>query len=238
MSMSYSPAETEIESDTELDSNTQKSRRLGADADEDKGEGVDADGGKTEKRRRVGAEDEEKGQGADADGKVKVIGKTEQTAIEYWSTRTSRLALIYRDTKFDRRFSWQLAGESHAGSLESQLEHCHACVQARLIRGYIKGFKIGITHLPTERMYNPRFGYRTFGFGEMILLAAHVDCDIIADLEKGLLVTYRRYNRADQCVNPHGHALCLNRAPGGESATHGFSPFFVYMVIKSTLLFD
>ena len=131
MSMSYSPAETEIESDTELDSNTQKSRRLGADADEDKGEGVDADGGKTEKRRRVGAEDEEKGQGADADGKVKVIGKTEQTAIEYWSTRTSRLALIYRDTKSDRRFSWQLAGKSHAGSLESQLEHCHACVQAR-----------------------------------------------------------------------------------------------------------
>ena len=55
--------------------------------------------------------------------------------------------------------------------------------------------------------------------------------EFIARQEQLAIARYRRFNRCNMLVNEHGHVGCQNRAPGGENAHHGISPFFLYVVV-------
>ena len=97
-------------------------------------------------------------------------------------------------------------------------------------RGYLKGFKIGATHLPVQRWqrYEADVNHR---WHEMVIVAVTESLDEIKRLEKSVISAFRRYDVRGICVNlVGGHHLCLNRQPGGESLNHGLSPFFLYVV--------
>ena len=105
--------------------------------------------------------------------------------------------------------------------------HTHACavIQSMLTAGYIKGFKIGITFVPIWRWHQ----YKAKHYKWMILVAVHDNSDVIAMLERSLIAIFRKYCPQGILRNPWGHHLCENRNPGGESAHHGCSPFFLYV---------
>ena len=56
--------------------------------------------------------------------------------------------------------------------------------------------------------------------------------DDVAAMEAALIGCYRRFDRSGKHVGNPGHHLCCNRAPGGENAHVGHSPFFVYVVFQ------
>ena len=51
-------------------------------------------------------------------------------------------------------------------------------------------------------------------------------CDFIAKQETDALKRYRKLDREGHVVNDLGDDRCMNRAPGGESHGHGYSPHF------------
>ena len=111
-------------------------------------------------------------------------------------------------------------------------DHSVRYVQKMLERGYVKGFKIGATHLPVQRWqrYKEEIMHR---WREMVIVAVTESLDEIKRLETSVISAFRKYNACGICINPvSGHPLCLNRLPGGESLNHGHSPFFLYIVRK------
>ena len=154
-----------------------------------------------------------------------------QTALEYWANVSCRFKSEHALTLKDKRISWSLHDDLLAmDNFESQLMHCQSMIDSRLNAQYFNGFKIGITYVPHTRwrMYRRSDPH----FSEMHLLCVHNDADFIMALECALLDVYRRYTRKDELGNPKGHALCLNRASGGESGSHGFAPHFVYLTVR------
>ena len=111
-------------------------------------------------------------------------------------------------------------------------DHSVRYVQKMLERGYVKGFKIGATHLLVQRWkrYREEIMHR---WREMAIDAVTESLDEIKRLEKSVISAFRRYDTRGILVNGvSGHPLCLNRLPGGESLDHGHSPFFLYIVRK------
>ena len=104
-----------------------------------------------------------------------------------------------------------------------------------LATGCVEKFKIGITFQPARRWTNPRYGYQVLGYTTMVICYASESSDVIAEMEEGLIALYRVFDRSGQYVQKDrrdGDVRCANRAPGGESAHHGHSPFFLYVVAK------
>ena len=88
-------------------------------------------------------------------------------------------------------------------------------------------FKIGITYLPWKRIQ-----YHDYvSMKRMVISLISEDSGRIAQAEIDAIALFRRVNRDNIIVNPQGDRRCLNRAPGGESAHHGISPFFLYVVV-------
>lgn len=152
---------------------------------------------------------------------------------KYWGGRTGRFTEIWRAVNSDSTFSSML---SHhfilADDLEHQIHHATTIINDRLAYGYINTFKVGITYKPVERFHDTNYGYSTDGFHAMILLVVSDMPDFIISIERELIRRYRKFDRRGQLINASGHALCSNRAEGGESGTHGISPFFVYVALR------
>ena len=88
-------------------------------------------------------------------------------------------------------------------------------------------FKIGITYLPWKRIQ-----YHDYvSMNRMVISLISEDSGRIAQAEIDAIALFRRVDRDNLIVNPQGDRRCLNRAPGGESAHHGISPFFLYVVV-------
>jgi len=150
--------------------------------------------------------------------------------MDIWLGRCSRMAQILADCRSDRRLHLDLPlPDLTTAALHSHAQHR---IDDRLARGYVGGFKLGITHKPWDRWVNPGFGYRAKGYKELAFYVITESSDVVAKLERDLLMTYRRYGKDGNLVNGHGHALCLNRNPGGEGAHHGCSPFFLYLAVR------
>ena len=64
----------------------------------------------------------------------------------------------------------------------------------------------------------------------MVSVFTSENSDWIAQAEADAIAHHRRLGRGGVLVNARGDARCLNRNPGGESAHHGISPFFLYVV--------
>ena len=108
-------------------------------------------------------------------------------------------------------------------------------IREMLATGFVEKFKIGITFQPARRWTNPKYGYQVLGYTTMVICYASESSDVIAEMEEGLIALYRVFDRSGQYVQKDrrdGDVRCANRAPGGESAHHGHSPFFLYVVAK------
>ena len=92
--------------------------------------------------------------------------------------------------------------------------------------------KIGITYQPVIRWSNRRYGYQHLAYTGMKLIYVFESSDKVADMEKALIGIYRWKDRDGKIVGKPGDRRCANRAPGGESAHVGYSPFFVYITFR------
>ena len=153
--------------------------------------------------------------------------------FSFWTdTIGDRFAEVYSASTLDAAVTWRLNPEmSEVDDLQRQLAHCRAIIEETLRDGYVKAFKIGITHQPVQRFRNEGYGYVTRKYSELCIVATSDNPFFIAQCEIELLTTYRRHDH-NGCVNIHGHPLCQNRKPGGEGAFHGRAPFCCYMAIR------
>ena len=95
-------------------------------------------------------------------------------------------------------------------------------------------FKIGITYWPSRRFEMQ--DYRRLPL--MIVALISEQCDWVAAQETAAIARYRVRDRKGRVVNERGDARCLNRAPGGESHGHGYSPHFLYLVFGGRTYFQ
>ena len=168
---------------------------------------------------------------SDSEVDAHMTGGTMESPIEYWTRVSHRFGAVLAATQADTRIVWSLPATQELDSPEFQFNHCVEVVETRLGQEYLNGFKVGITFIPWDRWANTRFGYRKFGFTELIIMAASESSDAIASLETRLIDKWRRQDRRGNFTGG-GHVLCLNRAPGGEGAHHGVSPFFLYLAVR------
>ena len=105
-------------------------------------------------------------------------------------------------------------------------------IRAILNMGGVSAFKIGITCHPAHRWSNRRYGYQHGIYSEMHVIYVSESSDKVVAMEKALIRIYRRYDRSGNYVGKPGDPRCGNRAPGGENAHVGYSPFFVYVVFQ------
>ena len=108
-----------------------------------------------------------------------------------------------------------------------------AHVDRILAQGYVRCFKVGITHKVAWRWCDRVSGYRTLGYRRLDVLAVSDRSDDIVIAETSVIDRYRRYGPGGQVRlgadgDPLGHQLCRNRSPGGEGAHHGLAPFALY----------
>ena len=87
-------------------------------------------------------------------------------------------------------------------------------------------FKIGITYMPWNRITYADYRHDD---RKMIMSLVSDSSELIAAAEENAISRYRPMDRAGQRIEG-GDPRCQNRAPGGEGAHHGFSPFFCYVV--------
>ena len=95
-------------------------------------------------------------------------------------------------------------------------------------------FKIGITYWPSRRFEMQ--DYRRLPL--MIVALISEQCDWVAVQERAAIAHYQVRDRKGRVVNERGDARCLNRAPGGESHGHGYSPHFLYLVFGGRTCFQ
>ena len=137
------------------------------------------------------------------------------------------LDVIMESTSKVRNIVWDLCPGGH-----NPLSHIHKVVELMLQIHAVSTFIIGITYAPLKRWTDERFGYKQRGFRELRVVAHHDDADVIAQLERQAIEKHRRYNPSGYLVNAAGHLLCGNRNPGGESASHGVAPHFLYVAVR------
>ena len=156
-----------------------------------------------------------------------------ESIIEFWCDNIPRFTSVFQSTERDSCITWRLHPDVPAiDCMPTQIRHAREVIDGVLEAGYVRCFKVGLTHKPVERYRNELYGYETLKYSELIILICSDNAGFIARAETLLLSTYRRYNTNDQCINTSGHALCKNRKPGGEGAYHGEPPYFVYLAIR------
>ena len=144
-----------------------------------------------------------------------------------WAGRITRFTAVKRASSACRIAVWELPEFSLAEDSNAQYSHCKGVIDGLLTRGFIAGFKIGITYLPFERAE----AYKLQGYKEFRVMAVHDDADRIKTLERRLIDAFRRYGPGGRLFSLYGHCLCHNRNPGGESGDHGLAPFCCYVAL-------
>ena len=132
---------------------------------------------------------------SDSEVDAHMTGGTMESPIEYWTRVSHRFGAVLAATQADTRIVWSLPATQELDSPEFQFNHCVEVVETRLGQEYLNGFKVGITFIPWDRWANTRFGYRNFGFTELIIMAASESSDAIASLETRLIGKWRRQDR-------------------------------------------
>ena len=145
-----------------------------------------------------------------------------------WVGRITRFAGVLEASSRCTIALWDLLAFSIADDADAQFAHCMDVMDYLLGRGYIAGFKIGITHLPFDRAE----AYKLEGYYQFRVMSVHDDANRITALEQKVIAEFRRYGPGGQLVSLDGHVLCLNRNPGGESGDHGLAPFCCYVALK------
>ena len=111
-----------------------------------------------------------------------------------------------------------------------------AFVDQRLEKGYVKGFKVGITSDILRRWdHDPSLqdalrGYKQMGFHQMNVLLSARQTGVVGTIETRLLDKYRTYDYERKVNRQKGDHRCLNQRKGGENADFGQGPYFVYVV--------
>ena len=124
---------------------------------------------------------------------------------------------IWEQCADTKAIKWDLAGPEEC----HEIWHGADFIRSILWEGNRRcKFKIGITHLPLNRWFQPLYGYKAEGFHRITFIYVSENSDDTADMEKALLEVFGNKDR------------CLNKSAGGESAHHGYSPFFVYVAMK------
>ena len=117
---------------------------------------------------------------------------------------------------------------------EYVFEHCCQRIEHRLVEGYVRNFKIGITSDPVRRFNNipcatdTMAGYRAEGYHVMWVLASSGQRGIVGPLEVKLLNIFRFNDYESKRTRPSGHHLCANQRKGGEGADYGPGPYYLY----------
>ena len=166
----------------------------------------------------------------EADTNDDEFGKTDD-AVAFWLSADSRFAIVCHEINQDPRIVFNFAPLKHRTNFPEQLTHCRNAIDSVLAKGFVRSFKVGITFTPLHRFRNARYAYVRQGYKQMMLLFCDDDPEAVTTMEIELLKVYRMHSRSG-LINPSGHVLCANRAPGGESGHHGVSPFFVYSVFS------
>ena len=135
--------------------------------------------------------------------------------------------LTNMELSLNHAISWQLPEPEAA----EDIFHGHHIIKDMLNNGASK-IKIGITYQPVIRWSNPRYGYQHLAYTGMKLIYVFESSDKVAAMEKALIGIYRWKDRDGKIVGKPGDRRCANRAPGGESAHVGYSPFFVYIAFR------
>ena len=146
--------------------------------------------------------------------------------LRFWRGLTN-MEQHMASVSLNHAISWQLPEPEAA----EDIFHGHHIIKDMLNNGASK-IKIGITYQPVIRWSNPRYGYQHLAYTGMKLIYVFESSDKVAAMEKALIGIYRWKDRDGKIVGKPGDRRCANRAPGGESAHVGYSPFFVYIEFR------
>ena len=146
--------------------------------------------------------------------------------LHFWRGLTN-MEQHMASVSLNHAISWQLPEPEAA----EDIFHGHHIIKDMLNNGASR-IKIGITYQPVIRWSNRRYGYQHLAYTGMKLIYVFESSDKVADMEKALIGIYRWKDRDGKIVGQPGDRRCANRAPGGESAHVGYSPFFVYIAFR------
>ena len=171
--------------------------------------------------------DADKGDSEAKHRRVSVDDTDDTTTLRFWRGLTN---MAHHISMVDRHpeITWHLPEPAEADLAIHGTRH----IRAILNMGGVSAFKIGITCHPAHRWCNRRYGYQHGIYSEMHVIYVSESSDKVAAMEKALIRIYRRYDRSGIYVGKPGDPRCGNRAPGGENAHVGYSPFFVYVVFQ------
>ncbi len=170
-------------------------------------------------------------------------GSRSECMLTFWGVPSDATNLIHymhwkrmddvvRQTQQEPRITWRLLCPKYLEQMpESERRarvntHINVILNENLSTSSNAVFKIGITYLPWKHIQY----YDYASMKRMVISLISEDSGRIAQAEIDAIALFRRVDRDNLIVNPQGDHRCLNRAPGGESAHHGISPFFRYGV--------
>ena len=91
------------------------------------------------------------------------LAATEMTYVQFWQGRVHRSIAVFADVNTDPRITTNFSTADKALNFGQPLEHATAAIHAKLAKGYICQFKIGITYIPRHRFTNGLNGYAPLG---------------------------------------------------------------------------
>ena len=188
------------------------------------------------------------GSSSDADEAVAAAvdvqsGSDDDCMLTFWAVPSDATNLIHYmhwkrmddvvwHTQQEPRITWRLLQPKYLENVPDNERrarvntHINVILNENLSTSSNAVFKIGITYLPWKRIQY----YDYASMKRMVISLISEDSGRIAQAEIDAIAQHRRVCRDNLIVNPQGDHRCLNRAPGGESAHHGISPFFLYVV--------
>ena len=92
-----------------------------------------------------------------------------------------------------------------------------AAIDETLRQGYVRSFKVGLSHKIAGRWSKHDDGYRALGYQQMVVLAVSDDSRVIAKAETGVIGRYRHYD-------PRGIVV--------RDAAGQVSPFALYVAFR------
>ena len=162
----------------------------------------------------------------ESEAKRSRVSVDDTTTLRFWRGLTNMAHHIYLVDGIPE-ITWHVPEPAEADAIFHGARH----IEAILNMG-VTEFKIGITCHPARRWSNRRYGYQHERYSGMNVIYVSESSDKVAAMETALIGRYRYFDRSGCYVGNPGHPRCRNRAPGGENAHVGYSPFFVYVVFQ------
>ena len=173
----------------------------------------------------VHSSDDDADQG-ESEAKRSRVSVDDTTTLRFWRGLTNMAHHIYLIDGIPE-ITWHLPEPAEADEIFHGARHIEA-----ILNMAVTELRIGITCHPAHRWSNSRYGYQHAHYSGMNVIYVSESSDKVAAMERALIGRYRYIDRSGKCVGNPGHPRCSNRAPGGENAHCGYSPFFVYVVFK------